>query len=213
MTQQKLKYCIDCKVTKPLEEFYLKKDSKDGHHSYCRNCHNIRNKKASDKWKRTPAGKQHMREYSAKLRNIPKWKEYNRNYSREYQKSEKGLEQRRLIDKRKRFNPAYKVHANMSRMIRSAIRKGKEGKSWIFFVDYSLNQLIDHLQRQFTPKMTWGNYGSYWHIDHITPRSYFKYTSPCDDEFRQCWKLSNLQPLEAIENIKKSNKVYETICK
>jgi hypothetical protein len=58
--------------------------------------------------------------------------------------------------------------------------------------------------------MTMENYGSYWHIDHIKPRSLFTYTSIEDEQFKKCWALSNLQPLEALENIRKGNKYEES---
>ena len=54
--------------------------------------------------------------------------------------------------------------------------------------------------------MSWDNYGE-WHIDHILPDSSFYYVSTEDDEFKKCWALSNLQPLWAIDNLKKSNKI------
>ena len=54
--------------------------------------------------------------------------------------------------------------------------------------------------------MSWENYGSYWHIDHIKPDSRFIYESVEDIEFKKCWALSNLQPLKAEDNLKKSNK-------
>ena len=45
-----------------------------------------------------------------------------------------------------------------------------------------------------------------WQIDHIISQSKLPYTSMSDDNFNKCWALENLQPLEAIANIKKSNK-------
>lgn len=54
--------------------------------------------------------------------------------------------------------------------------------------------------------MNWDNYGSYWHIDHIKPISLFKYETAEDPEFKKCWALDNLQPLEKIANLKKGNK-------
>ena len=42
-------------------------------------------------------------------------------------------------------------------------------------------------------------------IDHIKPRSLFKYKKPENKEFKECWALNNLQPLEKIANIKKFN--------
>lgn len=44
-----------------------------------------------------------------------------------------------------------------------------------------------------------------WHIDHIRPKSSFTYTSEDDAEFRDCWSLTNLRPLWAKDNVKKSN--------
>jgi 5-methylcytosine-specific restriction endonuclease McrA len=54
--------------------------------------------------------------------------------------------------------------------------------------------------------MTWGNYEKYWHLDHIISQSKLPFSSMEDDNFKKCWALENLQPLEAIANIKKSNK-------
>ena len=54
--------------------------------------------------------------------------------------------------------------------------------------------------------MNWENYGSYWHIDHIKPKSLFIFESLEDEEFKQCWSLNNLRPLEAKENIRKGNR-------
>jgi hypothetical protein len=49
--------------------------------------------------------------------------------------------------------------------------------------------------------MNWENYGSYWHLDHVTPLSWFK-----EDELNKAWTLSNLQPLKAILNYSKGNR-------
>jgi len=43
--------------------------------------------------------------------------------------------------------------------------------------------------------------------NHIRPRSLFKYNSPEDSEFKECWVLKNLQPLEKTANLRKSNTV------
>ena len=58
--------------------------------------------------------------------------------------------------------------------------------------------------------MSWENYGRYWSIDHIIPRSYFNYKDYNDIEFKICWSLLNIRPLEKIENIIKRDRVdYE----
>jgi len=43
-------------------------------------------------------------------------------------------------------------------------------------------------------------------MDHIIPKSWFKFSDANDIQFKECWKLSNLQPKWAVDNIKKGNK-------
>jgi len=52
--------------------------------------------------------------------------------------------------------------------------------------------------------MSWDNYGSYWHIDHIRPCASFDLTDP--EQQKDCFDFTNLQPLEAKENIRKGAK-------
>lgn len=59
----------------------------------------------------------------------------------------------------------------------------------------------EHIEKLFQPGMSWCNCGPEWHIDHIRPVSSFK-----EDELHLMNHVSNLQPLWAAENIKKSNK-------
>lgn len=44
-----------------------------------------------------------------------------------------------------------------------------------------------------------------WHIDHIVPLSAFDITTEDSDGFKRAWALSNLRPLWAAENLKKSS--------
>jgi 5-methylcytosine-specific restriction endonuclease McrA len=46
-------------------------------------------------------------------------------------------------------------------------------------------------------------------VDHIKPKSLFKYTSYSDKEFLECWSLKNLQPLEAKQNMSKGKKYID----
>lgn len=67
------------------------------------------------------------------------------------------------------------------------------------------SQLRAHLESKFTRRMTWANYGSYWHVDHILPCASFDHSIA--SQRKQCWHWTNLQPLEARENMRKSSKV------
>lgn len=82
----------------------------------------------------------------------------------------------------------------------------KHGKTWEEIVGYTVEELMIHLEKQFWPGMSWCNYGK-WHVDHIIPDSAFNYTSIHDPEFKECWALSNLQPLWDRDNFSKNAKL------
>jgi hypothetical protein len=63
------------------------------------------------------------------------------------------------------------------------------------------HQLAAHLESKFKRGMTWANYGTHWHVDHIMPCAVFDHTKP--EQVRQCWHFSNLAPLEAKKNMAK----------
>ncbi len=105
----------------------------------------------------------------------------------------------------RRENPKFHLDQNMCNSIGQSLKGQKAGRRWETLVSYTLRDLMKHLEEQFDDKLNWGNYGSYWHVDHIKPRSLFKYIFPTDPEFKKCWALENLQPLEKSANFRKSN--------
>ena len=68
--------------------------------------------------------------------------------------------------------------------------------------------LKKHPEKQFSKGMSWGNYGE-WHVDHIIPVDYFLKNHDFNDVEiqKECFNYNNLQPLWAVENIKKRNKI------
>ncbi len=92
----------------------------------------------------------------------------------------------------------------MGSAIARSLKGIKSGHPWQR-LDYTLEDLIKHLERKFDRNMNWENYGTYWAVDHIKPKSLFSYISVEDPQFKECWSLKNLRPLEKIANIKKRN--------
>jgi len=143
-----------------------------------------------------------------RLNNSEKVKEGKAKYYKNH--PEKRREYERL---KKENNFHYKIKHNVSTLILVRLKLrllSKEGKSTFDFLPYTIDDLIKHLESQFEPWMNWQNYGSgdgRWSIDHRIPDSSFNYESVKDEEFQKCWALDNLQPLDWMENIKKSNKI------
>ena len=126
-----------------------------------------------------------------------------------YKKNIKKVRERDRIYRLKRTHndSRFRLKNNISRSMNARLRFrliSKNGKSTWNFLPYTVDELIQHLEKLFTEGMTWENYGK-WHIDHKKPDSLFNYKSVDDKEFQECWALKNLQPLWAKDNLKKKN--------
>jgi 5-methylcytosine-specific restriction endonuclease McrA len=51
------------------------------------------------------------------------------------------------------------------------------------------------------------------HIDHIIPKSLYRFESYKDEEFKKCWNMRNLRPIEARPNQQKHNKLHMELVK
>ena len=120
--------------------------------------------------------------------------------------------ERKYETERRKNNPQYRLKQNLSRRVRSALTKFKTRKniSTLELTGIKNTQfLMEYIAKQFKPNldgvpMTWDNYGE-WHIDHIKPCSSFDLTCPIQQKL--CFHYTNLQPLWAIDNLKKQDKL------
>lgn len=99
-----------------------------------------------------------------------------------------------------RKDPINRMKHNASKRSRQYIKT--PGLNWAGFGCTS-DEYRAHMENQFTKRMTWDNYGTYWHDDHIRPRASFDWNDP--EQRRQCEHYTNKQPLEAKKNIAKSD--------
>jgi hypothetical protein len=144
-----------------------------------------------------------------------KWRIKNREKAAAYTKEWKVKNHKRNCELKQRSNQQIrsttkgKLNHGLSTAIYFSIAKGTKNKRhWEALVEFTVDQLKRHLEKQFKPGMTWSNYGKNgWHIDHKIPISAFNFTSPEHIDFRECWTLKNLQPMWAKENLKKQAKI------
>lgn len=98
----------------------------------------------------------------------------------------------------------------MATTVRRQLMGAKRGSRTFDLLGYSVHELRAHLEARFTDGMTWENYGiGGWEIDHIKPKRVFSFESASEPAFRECWALSNLQPLWAKDNRSKAGKWTE----
>jgi hypothetical protein len=136
-------------------------------------------------------------------------KEYFKKHNKEYRINNR--EKRHIINK-KYFNNVYynNIEFRLKHILRGrfsmALSKDYKKTSVINLIGCNIQTLKIHLEKQFKPGMAWENWGTYgWHIDHIIPCSKFDLSK--EEEQKKCFHYTNLQPLWAIDNIRKSNKI------
>lgn len=141
-------------------------------------------------------------------RNAEKRREYARKYywaNHKDQREKKNQSLRRRIE----GNPSLKLRYSISRRLSLALNSqgSAKHKSVMAHIGCSLEDLKAWLESKFRRGMSWGNYGKKWHVDHVIPCSAFDLTIP--EQLDQCWHFTNLQPLEALANLRKSNKITQ----
>lgn len=130
-------------------------------------------------------------------------------HSRKYTKN--NPEKRRVWRKnsynRKKENPDEKfiqrrLKENIARRFRYALKGIQKSERTFEIIGCSPEELKSHIEKTFTEKMSWENYGE-WHVDHIIPCVAFDHT--IEAEKRACWNFRNLRALWGSENLKKSS--------
>lgn len=167
------KVCSKCGKLLPLSSFPKSGTAYDGYYPQCRDCHG--------EYYKTHKEQIVIREKEFRERN------------RDRINSE--------AVKKYRATPSMRISTSISSGIRDSLVKGiKNERHWETLVNFTLQDLLKHLESQFTPEMTWDNYGEYWEIDHIIPQCTLPFDTIEDTNFKICWSLANLRPLEMSKN-------------
>lgn len=155
--------------------------------------------------------------------NKKRWIENNREYHREKQRQLNNTPKAKARKKKwqqgqRKNNINYNIKHNVSRTISNYLKnfnRKKDGESCLKYLDFTIQELRDHLEGLWEPWMNWDNWGIYnalewddndpttwkWHIDHIIPQSELPYDSMEHPNFKKCWALENLRPYNAKLNL------------
>jgi hypothetical protein len=186
------KICKKCNIEKTLEYF----STEVGSHgkTYTRNtCKNCKCTQVNAETKRA----RHKR-YSEK--NKEKRKKYDKDNRQIFSKKE---------NERYHSNPEFRLRKILRSNLKIRLKRFFQSKKGSAVKDLgcSIEELKKYLESKFKDGMTWENYGKKWHIDHIRPLSSFSLQDR--EQFLQACHYTNLQPLWAEENLKKSDKYEE----
>lgn len=170
------KTCSKCNEYLELKHFYKHSKGKFGVESKCKSCCVLKSKTY-----------------------------YRRNILaiKQYQQDNKAL----IASRRKSWNLnklhtdiQFKLKNNLRRRLRNALKGDYKKGSAVELLGCSVVEFKQYLESKFQVGMSWENYGK-WHIDHIIPLSSVDLTDfEC---LRRVCHYSNLQPLWAIDNIRK----------
>lgn len=125
----------------------------------------------------------------------------NRKARERYNRDKQRLSEK---EKNRRTNDVgYKLKIySRTRMTRvfSRLKTGKPSNT-MNLLGSDIETVKKHIEKQFSIGMEWANYGK-WHIDHIVPLA----SAKSKEDVINLFHYTNLQPLWAIDNLKKGKK-------
>lgn len=218
MTTEKKK-CSKCGEEKSLCEFHMKVSKTQRRDTRCKLCEKKRSKKDYEGNKEASKEKA-AKYYIANKEYIDErnktWSEKNREKRRvaerkwEEKNRDKIRARKRKYQKQRRKNVQAKLEDTLRKRVSGIVKKKCRAGSAVRDLGCTIEYFKKHLEERFYnrangEKMIWDNYGMYgWHIDHIIPLASFDLTDRA--QFLKACHYTNMQPLWAEENYKKSDK-------
>jgi hypothetical protein len=216
------KNCTKCNLEKNVDCFYKNAKSKDGLRSNCIDCHIKYKQENSDKIKEqnklyNERRKNQKREWAQNNKekvelSRKKWLDNNKDYVKKNSKEYNHLWYQKNKEYRKEYtrekqkiyrltNPLFKLKQNLRRRINRYIKNKSSSTELILGINYE--DFLIYIQNKFTEGMTLEKLGREIHIDHIIPLA----SAKTEEELYNLCHYTNLQPLWAKDNLRKSTKV------
>lgn len=196
-----MKTCTRCGFEKDRSDFYKRTKSPDGLQPLCKKCNDEKTKQYYADHPGIGAVISARRRVNHPEETITTQRGYRaRNPGR-------GAAYTKRHEEKNASDPNFRLKKRLRTRLNHAIRDKKAGSA-VSDMGCVVGVLKAHLESLFLGGMTWDNWGAgigKWNIDHIMPLSAFDLTD------RQHFLLANhylnLQPLWAVENIVKGNKI------
>jgi hypothetical protein len=135
-----------------------------------------------------------------KIRLGDSYKEYQKAYRK---KNRKELNAKYLH--KLKTDPVAKLKHGLRCRFNKLIKGHNKQNSVLNYIGCDVDFLKDYLSSKFKDDMSWENHGIVWHIDHIIPCASFDFCN--EEDLKKCWHYTNLQPLYALENLIKGNRI------
>jgi len=196
----KTKECSKCEETKPISEFHYQK-KRGTYRSDCKKCGNEMSKSYKMR------NKKHISSYNHEYKKEHKdeIKKYNKNYNINNRET---IQKRQTIYQRKKkeIDPSFRMGLILRRRLAGFIN-GNDNKSNRKLFGCNHTFFIKWMEFQFSEEMNFDNRGDCWHMDHVDPCNTFDLTD--EEEQKLCFHWSNTRPLEAEENLSRSDDTDE----
>ena len=219
-----MKTCSKCNKTKPSNDFSKAKNKNDGLQSQCKTC--AKQYRQENAEKLAEKSRRYRQENAERIaennrryyqKNAEKLDEKSRRYRQEnaeriaeYEKQYRKKNAEKFAEHNKRYqkkriktDSLFKFKCNVRVLILGSFKRNRT-KKWRKqtkteqLLGCTIEQLHEHLAKQFLPGMSLENHGE-WHIDHIIPLA----SAKTQQDIERLCHYTNLQPLWAEDNIKK----------
>jgi hypothetical protein len=219
------KNCQVCQEIKAIDDF-PKSKMQNGNYRYkniCKKCHcqNEKERRQANIEKYRTKDKQYYESNKSSI--VPKNKEYrDRNKgaikSQKQQYYKDNIEQIKQYHQdnkqnrnkknkiKRRENPYYALKEALKVRIFDVLKSSKK-ESTSKLIGCSSEELKRWIETNFNENISWDNYGTEWHLDHVIPIAFFDLIK--EDERYICFNWSNIRPLEKKANISKSDNIVK----
>lgn len=196
--------CSDCENRRKREEYYGKvkdKLNEDRRNKYIKKrppktstriCKDCKIELPNDKFR---VHRRVRLRVCRKCENVRKL-EYNKNNRKKI---------REYNNNKYRTNYSYRFVSLLRKRLSCCVGSKKGGLHTLDVLGCSRSIFLIWMDSNFYDDISWSNYGSYWHIDHIKPCASFDFLQ--QSHIKECFHWSNMRPCLALENVTKKDKI------